>query len=70
MEGNGEDQLVPVFALAFNPSKEKEDEVVSTQLNGCVRLWSLKEQKILHTHNVKNILRKFRSQWQKDCHDL
>jgi len=34
MEQNVEEPAVPVFALAFNPNEDKDDELVSTTLNG------------------------------------
>jgi len=53
-EGSGENPPVPVFTIAFNPGQDKDDEVVSTTMDGCVRLWSTKERKIIKDHNNRN----------------
>jgi WD40 repeat protein len=49
-----EDSPSTVTAVAFNPGKGKDDELVSATLDGCVRLWSLKEKKVTKVLNVKN----------------
>jgi WD40 repeat protein/energy-coupling factor transporter ATP-binding protein EcfA2 len=48
------DAAVTVNALAFNPGKGKDDELVSATLDGCVRLWSLTEEKVTKALNVGN----------------
>jgi energy-coupling factor transporter ATP-binding protein EcfA2 len=45
---------VQVFSVAFNPGKDKGDEVVSATLDGCVRLWNVKEKKLIKDHNLRN----------------
>jgi WD40 repeat protein len=40
--------------LHFNPGKGKDDELVSTTLDGCVRLWSLREEKVTKALNIGN----------------
>jgi len=45
---------VTVNALAFNPGKGKDDELVSATLDGCVRLWSLTEEKVTKALNIGN----------------
>ena len=52
--GDGEPQPVQVFSAALNPAKDKGDEVVSATLDGCVRLWNVKEKKLLKDHNLRN----------------
>jgi hypothetical protein len=37
-DGGGENPSVQVFSVAFNPGKDKGDEIVSTTVDGCVRL--------------------------------
>jgi WD40 repeat protein/energy-coupling factor transporter ATP-binding protein EcfA2 len=49
-----EDSPSTVTAVAFNPGKGKDDELVSATLDGCVRLWSLKEKKVTKVLNIKN----------------
>jgi WD40 repeat protein/energy-coupling factor transporter ATP-binding protein EcfA2 len=46
------DQAATVNALAFNLGKGKEDELVSATLDGCVRLWSLTEEKVTKALNI------------------
>ena len=48
------DAAVTVNALAFNPGKGKDDELVSATLDGCVRLWSLTEEKVTKALNIGN----------------
>ena len=40
--------------MAFNPGKDKGDELVSTTLDGCLRLWNVKEQRLIAAHNLNN----------------
>jgi WD40 repeat protein len=57
-DASGENPSVQVFSVAFNPGKDKGDEMVSTTLDGCLRLWNVKEQVKEQTpiadHNLKN----------------
>ena len=46
-DGGGENPSVQVFSVAFNPGKDKGDELVSTTLDGCLRLWNVKEQRVI-----------------------
>ena len=39
--------------MAFNPPKDKGDEVVSATIDGCVRLWNVKEKKLVKDHNLR-----------------
>jgi WD40 repeat protein len=48
------DQVSTVNAMAFNPGKGKDDELVSITLDGCVRLWSLTEERVTKALNVGN----------------
>jgi WD40 repeat protein/energy-coupling factor transporter ATP-binding protein EcfA2 len=49
----GDPPAVQVFSVAFNPAKDKGDEVASATLDGCVRLWNVKEKKLLKDLNLK-----------------
>ena len=51
-DGGGEAPSAQVFSLAFNPGKDKADELVSTTVDGCVRLWNVKEQRLIKDHNL------------------
>src|SRR5262249_43694797 len=51
---DGDPPTVQVFSVAFNPAKDKGDEMVSATLDGCVRLWNVKEKKLLKDYNLKN----------------
>ena len=53
-DGGGENPSVQVFSVAFNPGKDKGDELVSTTLDGCLRLWNVKEQRLIAAHNLNN----------------
>jgi len=53
-DGGGETPSVQVFSVAFNPGKDKGDEMVSTTLDGCLRLWNVKEQRLIAAHNLNN----------------
>jgi WD40 repeat protein/energy-coupling factor transporter ATP-binding protein EcfA2 len=48
------DEVSTVNAIAFNPGKGKDDELVSATLDGCVRLWSLTEEKVMKALNIGN----------------
>jgi WD40 repeat protein len=48
------DGFSAVNAIAFNPGKGKDDELVSATLDGCVRLWSLTEEKVTKAVNIGN----------------
>jgi WD40 repeat protein len=48
------DAVSAVNSIAFNPGKGKDDELVSATLDGCVRLWSLAEEKVTKAVNVGN----------------
>jgi WD40 repeat protein len=50
-EGSPESRSVQV-SLAFNPGKDKADELVSATVDGCVRLWNVKEQRLIKDHNL------------------
>ena len=52
--GGGENPPVQVFSVEFNPAKDKGDEMVSTTLDGCLRLWNVKEQRLIKDHNLGN----------------
>ena len=72
-DASGENPSAEVFSVAFNPGKDKGDEMVSTTLDGCLRLWNVKERRVIADHNLNNtglFFRKLRSQRPKDCHDL
>jgi hypothetical protein len=72
-DASGENPSVQVFSVAFNPGKDKGDQMVSTTLDGCLRLWNVKEQRLIENHSLNNtgfFFRKLRSQRPKDCHDL
>jgi WD40 repeat protein/energy-coupling factor transporter ATP-binding protein EcfA2 len=49
-----ENPSAEVFSVAFNPGKDKGDEMVSTTLDGCLRLWNVKEQRLIADHNLNN----------------
>jgi WD40 repeat protein/energy-coupling factor transporter ATP-binding protein EcfA2 len=49
-----EDPSSTVTAVAFNPGKDKDDELVSTTLDGCVRIWSLRAKKVVKVLNINN----------------
>jgi len=49
---SGEKPSAQVFSLAFNPGKGKADELVSTTIDGCVRLWNVKEQRLVKDHSL------------------
>jgi WD40 repeat protein len=51
-DASGENPSVQVFSVAFNPGKDKGDEMVSTTLDGCLRLWNVKEQRLIADHNL------------------
>jgi WD40 repeat protein/energy-coupling factor transporter ATP-binding protein EcfA2 len=51
-KGSPENRTVQVFSLAFNPEKDKADELVSVTVDGCVRLWNVKEQTLIKDHNL------------------
>jgi energy-coupling factor transporter ATP-binding protein EcfA2 len=51
-DGGGEAPSAQVFSLAFNPGKDKADELVSATVDGCVRLWNVKEQRLIKDHNL------------------
>jgi WD40 repeat protein/energy-coupling factor transporter ATP-binding protein EcfA2 len=53
-EGSGENPSVQVFSVAFNPAKGKTDELVSTTLDGCVRLWNVAERRLIKDYNLKS----------------
>jgi WD40 repeat protein len=38
--------------MAFNPGKDKGDELASATLDGCLRLWNVKENKLLKDHSL------------------
>jgi WD40 repeat protein len=48
------DPVSAVNAMAFNPGKGKDDELVSATLDGCVRLWSLTKEKVTKALNIGN----------------
>jgi WD40 repeat protein len=51
---NGDPQPVQVFSMAFNPEKDKGDEIVAVTLDGCLRLWNVKEKRLLKAHYLGN----------------
>jgi WD40 repeat protein len=53
-DASGENPSVQVFSVAFNPGKDKGDEMVSTTLDGCLRLWNVKEQRLIENHSLNN----------------
>jgi WD40 repeat protein len=53
-DGGGENPSVQVFSVAFNPGKDKGAEMVSTTVDGCVRLWNVKEKRLIEDHNLNN----------------
>jgi WD40 repeat protein/energy-coupling factor transporter ATP-binding protein EcfA2 len=53
-DASGENPSVQVFSLAFNPGKDKGDEMVSATLDGCLRLWNVKERRLIKDHNLGN----------------
>jgi WD40 repeat protein/energy-coupling factor transporter ATP-binding protein EcfA2 len=53
-DASGENPSAEVFSVAFNPGKDKGDEMVSTTLDGCLRLWNVKEQRLIAVHNLNN----------------
>jgi WD40 repeat protein len=53
-DASGENPSVQVFSVAFNPGKDKGDEMVSTTLDGCLRLWNVKERRLIKDHNLGN----------------
>jgi WD40 repeat protein len=53
-DGSGENPSAEVFSVAFNPAKDKGDEMVSTTLDGCLRLWNVKERRLIKDHNLNN----------------
>jgi WD40 repeat protein len=46
------DMAVPVNSIAFKPGKGKDDELVSATLDGCLRVWSLTEEKVTKALDV------------------
>jgi WD40 repeat protein/energy-coupling factor transporter ATP-binding protein EcfA2 len=53
-DASGENPSVQVFSVAFNPGKDKGDEMVSATLDGCLRLWNVKERRLIKDHNLGN----------------
>ena len=53
-DASGENPSVQVFSVAFNPGKDKGDELASTTLDGCLRLWNVKEQRLIENHSLNN----------------
>jgi WD40 repeat protein/energy-coupling factor transporter ATP-binding protein EcfA2 len=53
-DASGENPSAEVFSVAFNPGKDKGDEMVSTTLDGCLRLWNVKERRLIADHNLNN----------------
>jgi WD40 repeat protein len=53
-DASGENPSVQVFSVAFNPGKNKGDEMVSATLDGCLRLWNVKERRLIKDHNLGN----------------
>jgi WD40 repeat protein/energy-coupling factor transporter ATP-binding protein EcfA2 len=53
-DASGENPSAEVFSVAFNPGKDKGDELVSTTLDGCLRLWNVKERRLIADHNLNN----------------
>jgi len=53
-DASGENPSVQVFSLAFNPGKDKGDEMVSATLDGCLRLWNVKERRLIKDHSLGN----------------
>jgi hypothetical protein len=53
-DASGENPSAEVFSVAFNPGKDKGDEMVSTTLDGCLRLWNVKEQRLIENHSLNN----------------
>jgi WD40 repeat protein len=41
-----------VFSMVFNPGKDKSDELAFATLDGCLRLWNVKENKLVKDHSL------------------
>jgi len=72
-KGSLENRTVQVFSLAFNPEKDKADELVSITVDGCVRLWNVKDQTLIKDHSLRNtgfFFVAFDRGRPKNCHDV